>query len=330
MGSFNTTCFASQQTIAPGNACYILPIKQNSGYKAVNLIRGDKPAVGSSIASSTCYADCFWEPFGGFIKAKYDDYGRVEIDFTEENQKKVNNLFEELSEEVFVTLEGENESHDVPFNVADCKEKSIDEAWDYLWEAAVHELRIFLRPYQDNSPRQFTFAIISEQSYDYLLNSEETSKRWDDSSRREDIIDGFNTTLDKRMEDISTRNKCDGKYAKGGDGYEHMRRYISSEVIRRSLERSNVRTPFYITKDIYTFADELVKDGKLSDISRTKMKELMSFGYIMAGLDNLNLKISPMIYASQDYDNSVGKAYAKFIKTVSAQVNKQQKEKYSE
>ena len=45
----------------------------------------------------------------------------------------------------------------------------------------------------------------------------------------------------------------------------------------------------------------------------------------MSGLDSLNLKISPIVYATQDYDNSIGRDYAKFIRTVSSKVSKQQK-----
>ena len=128
MGSFNTTCFATQQTISEGNTCYVLPIKQNSGYNGVSLTKGEKTAVGSAVASSTCYSDCFWQPFGGFIKATYADYGQVEIDFTdEENKNKVNALFKELNKSVFVTLAGENPSHDVPFNISNCIEKPIQE-----------------------------------------------------------------------------------------------------------------------------------------------------------------------------------------------------------
>lgn len=41
------------------------------------------------------------------------------------------------------------------------------------------------------------------------------------------------------------------------------------------------------------------------------------------GLGHLNIKLSPMIYASQDYDNSAGKQYAKMIKTVNVQVVKE-------
>src|ERR1035437_170793 len=333
MGSFNTTCFVTQQTISERNPCYIFPIKQNSGYNGVKLTRGDKSAVGSSVASSTCYSDCFWKPVGGFIKATYADYGQVEIDFTdEENKKKVNALFKELSREVFVTHVGENECHDVLFNISDCKEKPIQEIWEYLWTAAVHELRVFMIPYQDNSPRQFTFAIISEQAYDYLLNSIETSKNYNGiSNSRNTAIDGFSAAIEARMADFDTPDKHEGKYAEGGKGYDSMRSHIASEVIRRAIEGcSNVHIPFYLLDDSYSFSEEVLKEGKLSDENKAKVKSLMEFGYIMLGLDDMNIKISPMVYSGQDYSNAIGKAYAKMIKTVSAQITKQQKGIYND
>lgn len=39
-----------------------------------------------------------------------------------------------------------------------------------------------------------------------------------------------------------------------------------------------------------------------------------------------NIKLSPIVYASQEYDNSMGKKFTRMIKAVSAQVNKQIKE----
>lgn len=332
MGSFNTTCFATQQTISTHNPCYILPIKQNSGYNGVKLTRGDKPAVGSSVTSSTCYPDAFWQPYGDFIKAIYDDYGQVAIDFNDENKQKVNALFKELSREVFVTLEGENEYHDVPFNISECKNKPIEEAWEYMWNAAVHELRVFITPYQDNAPRQFTFAIISEQAYDYLLESIESSKTWDDTSNSRDTkIDSLAADIETRMETFNSPDKYEGKYAKGGPQYDSMYNTIATDVIREAINgRTNVRIPHYLQDGVWDYAKELIKEGKFSDATKAKMKKDMEFSYIIAGLDDMNLKISPLVYAGQDYDNAIGKAYAKMIKTVSAQINKQQKKIYSE
>ena len=191
---------------------------------------------------------------------------------------------------------------------------------------------MFLTPYQDNSPRQFTFAVISEQAYNYLLNSVEKSKRWDDSSMSRDVtIEGFAAALEKRMTDFDSPDKHEGKYAKGGEGYDSMRRMIASDTISSAIEgRSNVRMPFYLKEGSYDYAAELIKDGKLSEYSHKKLKESMGFGYIMEGLNELNIKISPMVYSGQDYDNSIGKAYAKMIKTVSAQITKQQKARYEE
>lgn len=336
MGSFNTTCFVTQQTISCRNPCYILPIKQNSGYNGVKLTRGQSPIdgslIGSSIASSTCYPDAFWKPYGGFIKAAYDDYGQVEIDFTDEETKKVvNALFEELSKDSFVTHVGENACHDVPFNISKYKDKSIEEAWKYMWTAAVHELRVFVTPYQDNSPRQFTFAILSEQAYDYLLAEMESATKYDGSScSRDSIIDGFAAELEESMPRFNKPNdEHKGKYAKGGDGYESMRRHCATEIIRSAYNGySNVHSPFYLRDDIYDYADELIENGAFSAATRAKMKEGMAFGYIMSGLDSMNIKISPMVYAGQDYSNSIGKAYVEMIKTVSEQINKQQETLY--
>ncbi len=49
----------------------------------------------------------------------------------------------------------------------------------------------------------------------------------------------------------------------------------------------------------------------------------------LTGLDLFNIRLSPMVYAGQDYDNSEGKSFAKMIKSVSSSINKEIKAQYS-
>lgn len=332
MGSFNTTCFVTQQTISTKNPCYILPIKQSGGHSGVQLIRNEKPAVGTSIADSTCYADCFWKPMSGFIKATYNDYGQVTINF-EAEKDNILALFGVLNCDAYVTLAGENKFHDVPFDIQKCIDtKNIEQAWDMMWEAAVHELRVFVRPYANNSPTQFTFAIMSEQAYDYLLNYSDSIVGWSKTSwKREDRINSVFSELEKRMEEFNSLTVHNGEYAVGGPRYTNMRSIVLKEIVDDMIRGgSNVSTPYSVVKSVIDISQ---RSSKLEDFSaedKAKLKELMEFGYIMNALDSMNIKISPMVYASQDYNNSIGKDYAKMIKTVSAQINKQQKKIYEE
>lgn len=55
MGSFNTTCFVSRQTIAPGDECYIAPIIQGAPHQHP------------------------WELCGNLLEGVYGDYGQFQL-----------------------------------------------------------------------------------------------------------------------------------------------------------------------------------------------------------------------------------------------------------
>jgi hypothetical protein len=45
-------------------------------------------------------------------------------------------------------------------------------------------------------------------------------------------------------------------------------------------------------------------------------------------LEIINVKVQPLVYGSQDYDNSIGKSYAKFVNEVQKKVSKGRKDRY--
>lgn len=55
-------------------------------------------------------------------------------------------------------------------------------------------------------------------------------------------------------------------------------------------------------------------------------KSQIDHRYIHVGLYWFNIKLSPMVYASQDYDNTTGKSFAKMVRSVGAQINKEIKQ----
>jgi hypothetical protein len=84
------------------------------------------------------------------------------------------------------------------------------------------------------------------------------------------------------------------------------------------------------TPDLYDLTRAFVNNGCFSDTQKEFLIESLKDRYVVRGLAELNLKLSPIVYASQDYSNEIGKAYAKFVRSVSSTVNKVNKEKYDE
>ena len=332
VGSFNTTCFASQQTISSNNECYVIALKQASGYNPLTVTRNGESVPATAFTSSTCYPDCFWQPMSDFIAATYDDYGQVELDQDPENLNKVKAFFNELPSYVYDIEQGENQYHDTPFKIADFQAMTLDKAWDYLWEAAVQEERVFVTGYNKNAPRNLTFGIISKQSYHALIAMMEELKGWDDkSNKREDYANRELERAVKTAAEISTKNaKGDAtKDAKEADRFEE---FMITDCMREMFKGGNVHGPNYNYRweRQNAIAKSILKERKIIPETMAAIVEDLKFAYVMRGLEYLNIKLSPIVYAGQDYDNSIGKAYAKFVRTVSAAVSKQQKKIYGE
>ena len=119
MGSFNTSCFVSNQVIAPQDICRIVPIVQSSTYNDVVLQFADKSMASlRGIANSTCYADCYWKPLSGFIPAEYDDYGQFKLIFSPKTRRDLLSFFHDVYTKCPTVLQGDNEYHDLPFDFA--------------------------------------------------------------------------------------------------------------------------------------------------------------------------------------------------------------------
>lgn len=318
MGSFNTTCFASGQTISDGNDCYLFAIERSADYRPTKVNRDGETALATASHSSTCYANAFWNPASYLFKAKYADYGQFEV----EDCIEIQEFFTYIEKHGYNSESGENSSHDVPFSINKFKEfTDFDEKWEYFWEAAIRCNRVFVNGSNDNAPAQISFAVISTQAVEYLIKQTESFERYDDESNvRKDRIDPMLAKMQKRLDFSLSRGNVD--FAAFG----------VADVISDETKAREVIMPFSESRyhECASLAEEFVKTRTLSAESKEQIVDLLNTRYLFAGFENLNIKIQPMIYNGQDYDNSVGKAYAKFVRSVSAQITKQQKIRYEE
>lgn len=78
MGSYNLTCFASRQTITPGDNCFVIPVAQRATFYPSLLRWRDQTLEAYGISDSVCFPNAFWTPIGAALEAIYDDYGRVQ------------------------------------------------------------------------------------------------------------------------------------------------------------------------------------------------------------------------------------------------------------
>lgn len=345
MGSFNTTCFASQQTIASGDACYVLPIYQSSTYRPATMRIYDEEIVEYGVAHSTCYPDAFWVPAGGFIECHYDDYGKVTVKDTKANRTNLLALIIRLYEEAGAVEQGENEYHDHPFKLKEFVKSNApylsewlmiedeDERagfhmeasvlfeeqmkiWEYLW-AAVDEYRLFIKRQFSSNITAFQFAVIHKVTYDVLVKNIENQSR----------------TLESYFQAGFEKEVADGIRFVAGCGTEGIRRTLSRLYLTKCFKGILQHTGEFDgnSTKYEDFVLQTVSESFLNDMTVApkiifdSMRPLLEMRYILAGLEQYNLKITPMVYASQDYNNLVGKAYAKFVANVSKEVTKDRK-----
>lgn len=72
---------------------------------------------------------------------------------------------------------------------------------------------------------------------------------------------------------------------------------------------------------VAAYADKVVTEDELF----AEVRPMMDARYIMIALESMNLRITPIVSTGQDYDNELGRAFAKFIRTTSAGISRQRK-----
>lgn len=347
MGSFNTTCFASGQTIAPEEECFVLPIVQQGGYRPVELeLAGEKHSL-FGIANNTCHVNSFWTPVGGFLEAEYEDCGQFTLENTERNMLLMFEFVAKLSKSAAITKQGENTSHDVPFNLQDFILKNLpllagmlyqgqnapqgDEgraalfnelvkAWEHISEA-IWEHRLFVKT-ANNGLRPVQYAVMHKAGYEGLIAMASKMKTWDKSSmdQRAHVERALKAYDDVELPVRATPLAPEVEASLNG----YFRLQAFNEAFRDAGSDSIMHfacESVDIEDAIELYHGETVDNDAFFE----HLKPALDARYVMMGLEILNLKITPQVYAGQDYDNSIGRAYAKFVRATSAAVSLQRR-----
>jgi len=343
MGSFNTACFASGQVIATGDKAYLMPILQASTYDPVEMsFNGEKLSL-PGISNMNCYPHSFWEPYGAFIEAEYHDYGQFHLVDTPINRVRLVDFILGLPAKAAVVEQGENEYHDVPFNLeklleekapilhagkdqapmllvranegSDALFKELEVIWANIWEVAT-ENRLFAANYRDE-PRPLQLAVMHAEAYARLLQMNESRQR----PVFDKVLASVKAAMDSRMA------------AATSDEQREALVWSMTSRITSGLERlgSFEGMDFHCEVEILDEAIEVFCVGKVdADQLFATIKPVLDTRCVMLSLNHLNLRLSPQIYSGQDYSNEAGRDYAKFVQEVSAAVTQQRRERFGE
>ena len=356
MGSFNTSCFASHQTVAPNDRCMVMLIQQQASFSPVKMSIGAETVERYGICHSGCYADAFWKPVTCFISATYDDYGQVVPDFSEGAARESFILWLATLRRMDIKVHpGENTCHDIDFDLEaflqkqapllrqvieelrsphDSRHAAPDEAllqaellecWSYLHDR-MREQRLFQLS-SSREPRPVQLAILHESAYKALAQMIDSETNWQGETleRRAWFVRTVSAAREEALESVQRvesddtsrlLEKKDYFLAMAGFHFESLIR----DAFRRIAESDNspiFRMVGHNKKALQSFlSGDLSAEGYFDVLA-----PLIEQAYVMGGLNMLNLRITPQIYAGQDYDNSIGQSYRKFLNVVEEQVS---------
>jgi hypothetical protein len=353
MGSFNTTCFASGQTIAPGDVAYLIPIRQACAYSEIAMSYGDNQYVAHGFANRNCYPHAFWEPCGGFIEGKYDDSGAFELVDSLANRAALFQFVVDLADSGLQVQQGKNSHHDRPCDIkafvaentvllqqavaGDCDDRArmfkaqtesadffreLLLVWGYLAPLAYFR-RLFAMNYL-RVPRHIQFAVIHAEAYRYFL-----------ASFKEHQNAVFETALASATEQVAQLKRAKSTLellpeflAKMIGGQKNLDMFTANR--NRSFTRAlqglgGLEAMRYPAEElILSYALDRHGDGETDDVVLfSELTPVLGARSVMAGLEWLNLKLSPMVYAGQDYANDIGEDFAQFVTAMQRAVSAQ-------
>jgi hypothetical protein len=355
LGSFNTTCFASQQTIAPGDECLVWPIIQNAGYSPVEVVSNGEAQTLFGVANSVNYPSRFWTPFGCLISAKYEDYGQVCLVDTETNRLRILHWLCTLFAQNVIVNQGENECHDIDFDFrakaleSGPRLRSIFESyttpglssyvrmprmledglagsdafeemtalWEYAWER-IQEHRLFGYNHHGEL-RPVQFSIMHRAAYDRLIALTEEGKTWSGNSLERRLF--LEAAVRKGLEVREVY------LAEGTQTGDIMARSAVHCTVREELGGAGTHPGIFFYPEIHELDRAMWEqvatgafDGKgLVD----RLHKAVDTRYVLSGLERLNQHLSPMVYAGQDYSNEMGQDYTQFVSQICEAVTAQ-------
>ena len=339
MGSYNTTCFATNQTIATKDRAIIFPIRQQTSYKEIDFSFKDGKYKQPSFASSPCHSTRFWTYAGPHLTGVYKDCGQFILDKTTQNIRHLNILFRHLYSDAAKTEQGDNEHHDLAFDMKSLYDlnkeypfEELIEIFGQVWKSA-NEYRVFISGYNGIffPLVPFSFAVMHERVTNYLISEMDGS--WDrESYQRFDFVKRHYIDAQERLSFVKDRPQS------GNSKISQYLLMLADALTLRDACGSNESGYFHRYYGV-DLDDILGLLGETDDVEITDElinKALLLFNpmldmmYINMGLNWLNVSVIPMVYCDQDYDNTNGRNYAKMVSMISEEVIKDRKSQYDD
>lgn len=334
MGSFNMECFASKRIIKPGDICYLMAIYQQKGYSQLELSLNNKQTTFESYAASLCYSNCFWAPVRSVIQVKYSDYGNFSFVRSAHNKLQILALFNLLNARLYAVKQGNNQYHEQGIDFQELYQPSKNYTWEQLeeiWEV-FWEVQKSARTIVDvgSSSRALAFACMHKKAYRYFEEYFQTQEYYTgktlvqkvDEELFEYAQEVFEVLKEKNQEKRSFKEVCEQDAFLDSIFQKLLFSWFGTEAYWSRVHVSDPQLKVNALKTIYNFIRDNPEATTVSIQCVNKLKQNFHLGYcayvVYTGLSCFGIKFSPSTFASQDYSNEMGQAYAAFVAAVNS------------
>lgn len=304
MGSYNHSCFVTKQTIAPGDPARVFFIRDRRGQRVdAELVVIDRHGITHRPDSADYGVGAFanWSPIGVSIKAIYSDYGLY--DLPPESGASAWRFMKAIAKSLLISRDfgGEFGARLFEKDVGTAQDGGQD-AWTRLMNAADRGL-LYSRSAHPDGIRAIRVAAMHEAAYQHLLDASKDVRKM----RAERIVNAMDRFIPRFLKHGEFASRITAGVAVDADAP----REFQDDVTR-------------LGRDLIEDVLVAYGDGDRSPDDRqaaiAAIIDLSLDWAVLDALDDMNLALEPSRYAGQDYDNSVGQAYAKMVSAVSEKV----------
>ena len=347
MQSYYSQCFATKQTIAPGNKCFALAICQQRAFTRVKMHHHGKSVTQQGYAPHSNGPDTNWTPVSNFIEGVYRQDGAIEICRTEENMRRLFAFVRVMLKYSPVIRQGNNSELEPGFDLAEYIHKhclglhyhlAALERNEYVKEGTAHHLT------SEAGNRLFPQLCQVWEQVNVLANKSRHFYCQGGAAGPGNVADFVpvqfalmhGATYDALL-------KCVAPYHQPRAVFEHALKAVQEEQARPAYRRVSERVRFelleiafldsFSSRGQFDFMSYLEKELGLCDFLFRHVNEeltaqdlfertrgVLADRVVMQMLGSLEIKLEPQYRRPVDQGNHIGSAYASLVNSVNKAV----------
>lgn len=348
MGSYNLTCFSSNQVINEGQKVRLFGIKQSTTFRPVRLTKNGETVSRFGSSNTICGPNAYWTFVAPSISATYRDSGHFDFDLSGLNKWAAVYLICEIFNLSFVAEQGENSAREPKFDFkAQVQQRSSslfeilssnnklrlsysNKEWEQVPDEEIKDIltylidsvkdhRVFMLTHFE-AIVPFQFAVVSQISFDSFISVQELYDS--DFSEAVSRTSAVANAIKEAHSFVLNRDKSeDTSDATRSNLFDKscFFRGLFDTLFRGASGGSEQGAPYVDL--LFEYADAVCCSKSMTDEQLAeKLFPLISDKYFFDSLFEFNLPFIPFMYAGQDFFNDRGAAYAELVSGISKEM----------